>query len=313
LREMVLTSAAPVRRLVFVEANGPVTETRATNADLDLLSALELAELMNREDATVPDAVGRSLEEAAAVVDAIVERLRAGGRLIYVGAGTSGDLARLDAAECEGTFSVDPGTGVALVAGTDATTSAERAAAEDNAEAGERAVRAAGVGAGDAVIAVSASGGTPFTLGAARAARDAGAFTAGLACNPGSPLAEVCDRTIEVVVGPEVVAGSTRLKAGTAQKLVLNMLSTISMIRLGRTYGGLMVDVLPANEKLRARVLNIVGEATGAPPEAVEAALAAADGEARVAIVSLVAGVDANTARERLAAANGNLRDALGQ
>lgn len=308
---MVLTSGAASRTLACVDANGPVTETRETKADLDLLSTLELAELMNREDATVAGAVESSLEQIAGVVDAIVERIAAGGRLLYVGAGTSGRLAELDAEECEGTFSLEPGRFIALVAGAGEATAAAREAAEDDAEAGERAVQGAGARGADAVVAVSASGSTPFTLGAARAAREAGAFTACLVCRPDSALADVCDQEIEVVVGPEMLAESTRLKAGTAQKLVLNMLSTISMVRLGRTYGGLMVDVLPANEKLRGRVRRIVGEATGASPDAVEAALTAADGEPRVAIVSLLAGVDADAARERLAAADGNVRTAL--
>jgi N-acetylmuramic acid 6-phosphate etherase len=295
-----------------VEANGPLTETRsAASADLDLLSTLELAQLMNREDATVAAAVARQNAQIAAVVDEIAARLVGGGRLIYVGAGSSGALAALDAAECEATFSVDAGRVVALVAGDDASTAREREAAEDDAEAGARRVRDAGVGPQDAVVAISASGGTPYAVGAARAAREAGAFTACVVCNDDSALAATCEREIAVVVGPEVLAGSTRLKAGTAQKLVLNMISTISMVRLGKTYAGLMVDVIPANAKLRARVRTIVGEATGAPPESVDDALLAADGELKVAVVSLVAGVDAAAARKRLAAADGNLREAL--
>ena len=295
-----------------MDAHAPLTEARgAASAELDLLSSLELADLMNREDATVPAAVGAATEAIAAVVDEIVARLGAEGRLVYVGAGSSGRLAELDAAECEATFSVAPGTVTAIVAGADARTAAEREAAEDDAVAGARALAAANVGAADAVVAVSASGSTPFALGALGAARDTGAFTACVVCNEGSPLADACDREIVVVVGPEVLAGSTRLKAGTAQKLVLNMLSTIAMVRLGKTYAGLMVDVMPSNAKLRARVRNIVAQATGASPESVERALAAADGEPKVAILSLVAGIDAAAARERLTSAGGNLREAL--
>jgi len=292
----------------------PITEARsAASSELDVLSTGELAELMNREDATVAGAVEASLDQIAAVVDDIVERVRAGGRLIYAGAGSSGRLAELDAEECEATFSLAPGRIVAVVAGSSALSSAEREAAEDDADAGARGVLETGAGSRDAVVVISASGRTPFALGAARAASRAGAFTACVVCSRDSELAERCDREITVVVGPEVLAGSTRLKAGTAQKLVLNMLSTISMIRLGKTYAGLMIDVVPSNDKLRARVRRVVAEASGATREAVEDALNGADGDPKVAIVSLVARVDAATARERLAAAGGNLRHALAQ
>jgi N-acetylmuramic acid 6-phosphate etherase len=292
----------------------PVTEARSTTStDLDLRSTAELVALMNREDAGVAGAVGASLAEVAAVVDEIVERLRNGGRLIYVGAGSSGRLAEVDAAECEATFSTSPGQVVALVAGSDARTSLAREGAEDDAAAGALSVGQLGVGDGDAVVAISASGGTPYAVGAARAAASSGAYTACVVCALDSELARVAEHTIAVVVGPEVLAGSTRLKAGTAQKLVLNMLSTVSMIRLGKTYGGLMIDVVPANDKLRSRVRRIVGEATGAPPERVDAALAESDGDAKVAIVSILVGIDADDARARLAAVSGNLRHALVQ
>jgi N-acetylmuramic acid 6-phosphate etherase len=290
----------------------PVTEARgAASSDLDLRSTAELVELMNREDATVAGAVAASSDQISAVVDEIVERLRRGGRLIYVGAGSSGRLAEVDAAECEATFSTRPGQVVAVVAGSDAATALEREAAEDDASAGARAVETLAAGADDAVVTISASGRTPFAVGAANVAARAGAFTACVVCVPDSELARASGRAIEVVVGPEVLAGSTRLKAGTAQKLVLNTLSTVSMIRLGKTYGGLMVDVVPANEKLRARVVRIVAVATGASPEVVDDALAASGGEPKVAILSLLAGVDADEARTRLAAASGNLRHAL--
>ena len=291
-----------------------ITEARrAASFALDNLSAAELAEVMNREDATVADAVAASLAQIAGVVDELVDCFDNSGRLIYVGAGSSGRVAELDASECEATFSLPPGRVVALVAGAGAPTFAEREAAEDDAEAGRRAIDAAAVTRADAVVVVSASGSTPYALGAARAAARTGAFTACVVCCPRSELAGVCEREIRVVVGPEVLAGSTRLKAGTAQKLVLNMLSTISMIRLGKTYAGLMVDVVPANDKLRARVRRLVREATGASPDEVDSALTAAAGEPKVAITSLVLGVDVKAARERLAAAQGNLRKALGQ
>jgi N-acetylmuramic acid 6-phosphate etherase len=261
----------------------------------------------------VPAAVASSAADIAAVVETVVDRLQAGGRLVYVGAGSSGRLAAVDASECESTFSSEPGQVLALLAGADAPSSLEQEAAEDDAEAGRRDVHAAGVGATDVVIGVSASGRTPYVLGAVEAAAAAGAATACVVCAPDSELGRAVEREIVVVVGPELIAGSTRLKAGTAQKLVLNMISTISMIRLGKTFDNLMVDVNAANEKLRARVLRIVMTATGAPRERAEEALAAADGSAKAAIVMLLAGVDAASARARLAAAGGNIRSALGQ
>ncbi|MDQ1455949.1 MAG: N-acetylmuramic acid 6-phosphate etherase [Actinomycetota bacterium] len=289
-----------------------MTEARGTaSSDLDLRSTAELLDLMNREDATVAGAVGAALTEIGDVVDEIVERLRRGGRLIYVGAGSSGRLAEVDAAECEATFSTPPGQIVAVVAGSGAPTALQREAAEDDDAAGASAVEQLAAGADDAVITISASGRTPYALGAARAAREAGAFTACVVSARDSDLARASDRAIAVLVGPEILAGSTRLKAGTAQKLVLNMLSTVTMIRLGKTYSGLMVDVVPANDKLRARVRRIVREATGASADIVDAALASSDGDAKVAIVSILMGIDADEARARLDAARGNLRHAL--
>src|SRR5580765_2739817 len=310
---MVLTTVRASLRLGPMEAT-PATEARsATGAHLDLLSTSELVALMNQEDARVPEAVGAAVDEIADVVDAVVERLRRGGRLVYAGAGTSGGLAALDASEVEATFGTDPGQVVAVVAGSNAASAREREAAEDDEPAGRRAVEELRVGADDAVVVVSASGTTPYALGAARAAAASGAFTACVACAPESELAALCDREVVTFVGPEVLAGSTRLKAGTAQKLVLNTISTVTMIRLGRTYAGLMVGVVAANDKLRERVRRIVFEATGAAPDEVDAALAAADGDTRVAIVSLLAGTGAADARARLDSAGGNVREALGR
>ncbi|SRR5712691_2016481 len=283
-----------------MDRDEPVTEARgAEAADLDLRTTLELVELMNREDAAVPAAVAAARSDVAAVVDETVERLGRGGRLVLVGAGTSGRLAEAEAAECRATFSSE--AVLAVVASADA--------GEDDEGAGADLV--ARLVADDVVVLVSASGGTPFVLGAARAAAAARAFTACVVSAPDSELAALCDRAITIVVGPELLAGSTRLKAGTAQKLVLNTLSTVAMIRLGKTYGNLMVDVSPANEKLRGRVRRIVEEATGASADAVEQALAQAGGEAKVAIVALLAGTDAETARAKLTAAGGNIRLAL--
>ena len=289
-----------------------ITEVaRADHADLDLRSSAELVALMSAQDATVPWAVAAAGDEIAAAVDEIVDRMLRGGRLIYVGAGTSGRIAAIDAAECESTFSMPVERVVALVAGGTAASALEQEAAEDDADAGARELERLAPGLDDVVVGVSASGRTPYVLGAVRAARDAGSLTVALVCAPGSELAALADRAIEVVVGPELVAGSTRLKAGTAQKLVLNMLSTVSMIRLGKTYGNLMVDVAATNEKLRERVRTIVRVATGAEAGQADEALEAAGGSAKVAIVSLLAGVDAAAARERLASSHDNVRAAL--
>jgi N-acetylmuramic acid 6-phosphate etherase len=289
-----------------------VTEGRLTqDTDYDDLSTRELLGLVNREDAIVPAAVAAAGDELAVAIDAIVERLRGGGRLVYVGAGTSGRLAALDAEECESTFSTEPGQVTAIVAGASLGSAAERDAAEDDGEAGADAVRALGIAREDAVVGVSASGRTPFVVGAVEAAAAAGALTVCVVSVPDSVLARIAEHEVAVVVGPEIVAGSTRLKAGTAQKLVLNSISTLSMIRLGKTYGDLMVDVASTNEKLRMRARRAVSLATGADDDAVDAALAAAEGDAKVAIVSLLGDVDAETARAQLERAGGNVRRAL--
>ena len=288
------------------------TEARDPGAaDLDLQSTLDLVRRMNAEDAGVPAAVARADAAIAAAIDAVAERLAAGGRLVYVGAGTSGRLALVDAAECESTFAVPPGRVVALIAGGSAAAATAQEEAEDDHDAGAAAVRELGVGPADAVVALSASGRTPYAVAGLEAARDAGAATVAIVSVEGSELGSVAQHEIVVLVGPEVIAGSTRLKAGTAQKLVLNMISTIAMVRLGKTFGNLMVDVVATNDKLRARVRRIVAAASGAPPDRVEAALDEANGDAKVAIVALVRGIDAQAARSRLQAAAGDVRKAL--
>ena len=271
----------------------------------------ELVALMNAEDSSVPEAVAAASPAIAGAIDAIADRMRAGGRLVYVGAGSSGLLAALDASECEATFSTPPGLVTAVVAGGSTAAPLARAIAEDDREAGARDLHALGVSPGDAVVGVSASGSTPYVVGALEAASADGAVTVCVVCTPGSALSSLVDHEIVVVVGPEFLAGSTRLKAGTAQKLVLNAISTITMIRLGKTYGNLMVDVVPANEKLVERVRKIVAAATGASPEEIDDALAAAEGDARVAIVSLVASVDVDAARARLAASGRSIAGAV--
>ena len=288
-----------------------ITEARAERPDYDLSSTAELVDLMNQEDATVPGAVAAIAAELAETIDAVVERLRGGGRLIYVGAGSSGQIAALDASECEATFSTEPGQVVALVAGAGIDSADERERAEDDAGAGRRAIEELAVGPRDAAVGVSASGRTPYVVAAVEAAATAGALTIALVSVPDSELARRADRVLAAVVGPEFVAGSTRLKAGTAQKLVLNTISTVAMIRLGKTYGDLMVDVRTSNEKLASRARRIVRAATGVGEDEAEAALAEAGGSAKVAIVALLAGTDAATARERLERAGGVIRSAL--
>lgn len=281
-----------------------VTEGRLQeDVAYDELSVRELVELVNREDSVVPTAVAAAAGPLADAIEAIVARLDAGGRLVYVGAGTSGALAQLDAAECVSTFGTIPGQITAVAA--------ERDELEDDRDAGASAVTNVAVSDDDAVVGVSASGRTPFVLGALEAASAAGALTAAVVCTEGSALGGLVEHEIAVVVGPEVVSGSTRLKAGTAQKLVLNAISTIAMIRLGKTYGDLMVDVAGANEKQRARARRAVRLATGAGEAEVDDALAAADGNAKVAIVSLLGDVDAAAARARLDQSRGRVREAL--
>jgi N-acetylmuramic acid 6-phosphate etherase len=288
------------------------TEARdADGADLDLRSTEELVGAMNAADATVPAAVAAATPAIAALIDEAAARLTLGGRLVYVGAGTSGRLAALDAVECETTFSVAPGRVVALVAGDGAGSAAEQEAAEDDAAAGRAAVEHLSLVVTDSVVGVSASGRSPYVRAALETARDRGAFSCCVVCVQGSELAAVADHEICIPVGAEVLAGSTRLKAGTAQKLVLNMISTISMIRLGKTYGNLMVDLVPSNDKLRARVREIVRQAAGVTTTEADEALARSGGDPKVAIVSLLTGLDAEAARARLADSGGIVRQAV--
>ncbi|MEW2158625.1 N-acetylmuramic acid 6-phosphate etherase [Streptomyces sp. NPDC007189] len=282
-------------------------------ADIDRLPTLDIARLMNGEDATVPAAVAAQLTRIAAAIDAVTERMARGGRLIYVGAGTAGRLGVLDASECPPTFNTDPAQVVGLIAGGPEAMVTSVEGAEDSGELARRDLDALKLTPADTVVGVSASGRTPYAVGAVEHARALGALTIGLACNEHSALAAAAEHGIEVVVGPELITGSTRLKAGTAQKLVLNMLSTITMIRLGKTYGNLMVDVRASNDKLRARSRRIVSLATGASDDEIERALTESGGEVKNAILSLLTGVDAPTAARLLQESNGHLRAALGE
>jgi N-acetylmuramic acid 6-phosphate etherase len=280
-------------------------------AHIDQLPTLDIAKLMNGEDMTVPAAVAQRLPQIAAAIDAIADRMARGGRLFYAGAGTAGRLGVLDASECPPTFNTDPRQVVGLIAGGPVAMTTSVEGAEDSGELAAADLDALCLTAADTVVGVSASGRTPYALGAVEHAREHGALTIGLACNADSALAAAADHGIEVVVGPELLTGSTRLKAGTAQKLVLNMFSTITMIRLGKTYGNLMVDVRASNEKLRARSRRIVALATGASDEEIEAALAATDGEVKNAILTILGGVDGPGAARLLEENEGHLRAAL--
>jgi N-acetylmuramic acid 6-phosphate etherase len=280
-------------------------------ADIDRLPTLEIARIMNGEDASVPAAVASRLPEIAAAIDAVADRMSRGGRLIYAGAGTAGRLGVLDASECPPTFNTDPAQVVGLIAGGPDAMVTSVEGAEDSADLARADLDALALTTDDTVVGISASGRTPYAIGAVEHARGQGALTIGLACNPGSALASAADHGIEIVVGPELLTGSTRLKAGTAQKLVLNMLSTITMIRLGKTYGNLMVDVRATNDKLRARSHRIVALATGATDEEIDTALTAAHGEVKTAILTLLSNTDAPTATRLLQQNQGHLRAAL--
>ncbi|GAA3821663.1 N-acetylmuramic acid 6-phosphate etherase [Streptomyces phyllanthi] len=309
---MTSPAASPNYRDVQTELETLTTEAfRPELAEVDRLPTLEIAKLMNGEDATVAGAVAVRLPLIAAAIDDVADRMARGGRLVYAGAGTAGRLGVLDASECPPTFNTDPSQVVGLIAGGPEALATSVEDAEDSRELAARALDALGLTATDTVVGVSASGRTPYAVGAVEHARARGALTIGLACNARSALAAAADHGIEVVVGPELLTGSTRLKAGTAQKLVLNMLSTITMIRLGKTYGNLMVDVRASNEKLRARSRRIVALATGASDEEIERALAATDGEVKNAILTLLGDVDGPTAARLLEENGGRLRAAL--
>jgi N-acetylmuramic acid 6-phosphate etherase len=290
-------------------------ETEGRNPDsarLDELSPLELVRLMNAEDARVIPAVAAQAEALARAIEVIKDRLQGGGRLVYVGAGTSGRLGVLDATECPPTFSAPPGQVVGIIAGgTEALTRAVEGA-EDRPELAEQDLRALKLGPGDVLVAIATSGRTPYVLGAAEYARRQGAFTIGLSCNSTADLTGVVDLPIVPVVGPEVLSGSTRLKAGTATKLVLNTLSTGAMVQLGKTFGNLMVDLRATNSKLQARTNRIVRELTGVSAEEADELLAVCGGELKTALVARLAAVGPEEARERLRQAAGRVGGALG-
>ncbi len=281
-------------------------------AGLDTMSALDIVRVMNAEDAKVPLAIRRVLPLIARAIDAIASAISVGGRLIYVGAGTSGRIAALDAAECSPTFSTAPGTVQFVMAGGEKALGRGLEANEDLTAVGRRDIARRKPGKRDVVVGVAASGRTPYTVAAVRYARGRGATTVAVTCNPESPLERAADIAIVAEVGPEVVAGSTRLKAGTAQKLVLNMLSTGAMARLGYVYGNLMVNVPPKNSKLAVRAATILKKAAGVDFATAARTLKSAGNSVPVALIMLKTGMTRREAQQRLRAANGNVRDAIG-
>lgn len=275
---------------------------------IDTLDARGIVDLLAREQILAGQVVAGAGAAIAQAVEAIVARLRAGGSLHYVGAGTSGRLGALDAAECPPTFGTLPSLVVAHIAGGPAALLRAVEGAEDDAAAGEAELRASGVGAGDAVVGISASGGAPYVIGALLAAHEAGALTIAIASSADSPLARWADIAIALDTGAEPISGSTRLKAGTAAKLALNAISTTTMIRLGKVYGNLMVDVVASNAKLRARAIRLVRELTRVDEERAKSLLHAAGGSVKVAIVMACREVDVGQARALLAQHDGFLR-----
>ena len=297
-------SAMELKNLT-TEASNPAS------ANIDTLNAVDIVQLMNAEDASVPVAVGKEANNIAHAIDVITDRIRQGGRLLYIGAGTSGRLGVLDASECPPTFSTSPELVVGLIAGGyDALHSAAEGV-EDRPQQAVEDLKRTGLNAKDVLVGIATSGRTPYVIGGLQYAKDVGAFAIGFSCNRGSSLESVSDLMIVPVVGPEIISGSTRLKAGTATKLVLNMLTTGTMVRLGKTYGNLMVDLKATNTKLVARSKRLAAKLTGLTEADAEAHLLACDGELKTAIVSIRTARSPDEARRLLDESDGQLRMAL--
>jgi len=297
--------------LLGVLANLQTEAATTERGDLDLLGTDELVRRMNGEDQRVAQAVAECAEPIARAIDGITDRFRRGGRLIYIGAGTAGRIGVLDASECPPTFGTDPSMVVGLIAGGETAIRSAVENAEDDAEAAGIALDELHLRPVDTVVGISASGRTPYVIGGLQHARRAGALTAAIASNRDSAIGAAAEISIEVVTGPEFISGSTRLKAGTAQKLVVNMLTTLSMIKLGKTYRGVMVDLLATNEKLHARSIRTVMQLSGADAGRAADVLRQADGSVKVALLMLAADADAAAATAALTAADGILRDAI--
>lgn len=289
-------------------------ETEQANpatSNIDLMPPLEIAQVMNNEDARVALAIQPELPRIAQAMEGIATRMRRGGRLIYIGAGTSGRLGVLDASECPPTFNSSPEQVVGVIAGGERALTNAIEGAEDDPAGGEAALAALQINSKDSIVGLAASGRTPYVLGAAAYARSLGALTIGIACSSRTPLEQAVEIMIAPIVGPEVISGSTRLKAGSAQKMVLNMLSTGAMILLGKTYGNLMVDVRATNYKLARRAVKIVQLATGCEQEQAAALLDQAGGETKVAIIMGLTNVSPEVARTQLVAHGQVLRATL--
>ena len=288
------------------------TETRNQNTmNLDIMSPLEVVTVMNQEDAKVPAAITPALPNIAQCVTWAIESIEAGGRIIYMGAGTSGRLGVLDAVECPPTFGVAPEVVVGLIAGGEKAFVKAVEGAEDSRELGRQDLIDIKLEARDIVIGIAASGRTPYVLGGLAYAQEMGCHTVGISCNPGSAVGAAAELAIEVVPGPECLTGSTRLKSGTCQKLILNMISTATMVGCGKAYQNLMVDVMQTNEKLVVRAQNIVMEATGCEREVAAEKIAIAGGNAKTAITMILADCGLEEAKERLAKAKGHVREAI--
>ncbi len=296
----------------MVDLSGLTTETRNPRThELDTMPVTELLEVMNDEDAKVAGAVRHAIPQIAAAVELIADSFRKGGRLIYLGAGTSGRLGVLDAAECPPTFGTEPEQVVGLVAGGELAIANSVEGAEDSAALAEEQLAGLSITPDDAVVGIAASGRTPYVIGGLDYARRVGCSTISVACNPGSPVSRHADVAIEVDNGPEVLTGSTRLKSGTSQKLILNMLSTASMVQVGKVYGNLMVDVTPRNEKLVERTKRIISTATGCTTDVASQAYDESGGHAKTAIVMVLTGRSADEARALLEGADGFVRRAI--
>lgn len=289
-----------------------VSETRNPQTmDLDALTTIELVNRFNQQDTLVAEAVKATLPEVAKAVDAAATALKAGGRIIYMGAGTSGRLGVLDASECPPTFGVPHGLVVGLIAGGPGALLKAVEGAEDSAQLGEDDLKALSLQAGDLVVGLAASGRTPYVIGGLKYANAVGCTTVAVSCNPDSPIAQEADIAISPVVGPEALTGSTRLKSGTAQKLVLNMISTGAMVKFGKVYQNLMVDMKATNIKLVDRACRMLMEATGVTREVAETVLKQTDFDVKPAILMVLTGLDAPAARAKLTAHQGFLRAAL--
>ena len=305
-------SAAKQRRALMSELQGLVSEDRNPRSmGIDLMPTREILDLINSEDRLVPDAVSQVLPQVAEAVEAIVTAFNAGGRLIYIGAGTSGRLGVLDASECPPTFGVPHDMVVGIIAGGPGALLRATEGAEDRAEIGEADLRAVNLESRDVVVGIAVSGRTPYVIGALNYAKSLGSVAVALTCNPSSAIARMADISIAPVVGPEVLTGSTRLKSGSAQKLVLNMLTTASMIRIGKSYQNLMVDLHASNEKLLARAVRIVMQATECSMEDAEAALERTGNDVKLAILVTLTGQSVESARTAMSGAGGFLRRAL--